>query len=253
MGNVVINTLTTNQKNVNAIEYNNLVVPLVNEFNGNIDNTNISASAAIAYSKLNLSGSIVNADINSSAAIAFSKLASLTDGNILVGNGSNVPASVAVSGDITIDNTGAVTIANDAVEPQMLEGIVGVPSTYHVSSSTQDTTTSGTFEDLNSMSITFTPDHASNPILILFSAYGSNNNNNGAVRVILDIGGNIATTERRTGSDGGSANQNIGLGFQHYTTLAASEQTVKVQFSIVGAGTGAIEHRALTVIEFKQN
>lgn len=37
-------------------------------------NANIDASAAIAYSKLNLSGSIVNADINASAAIAYSKL-----------------------------------------------------------------------------------------------------------------------------------------------------------------------------------
>lgn len=41
---------------------------------GSITNTYINASAAIAYSKLNLTGSIVNADINASAAIAYSKL-----------------------------------------------------------------------------------------------------------------------------------------------------------------------------------
>ena len=40
-----------------------------------ITNAMISASAAIAYSKLSLTGSIVNADISSSAAIAYSKLA----------------------------------------------------------------------------------------------------------------------------------------------------------------------------------
>jgi len=39
-----------------------------------IDNANISASAAIAYSKLNLANSIVNADVNAAAAIAYSKL-----------------------------------------------------------------------------------------------------------------------------------------------------------------------------------
>lgn len=39
-----------------------------------IVNADVSGSAAIAYSKLNLSNSIVNADINSSAAIAYSKL-----------------------------------------------------------------------------------------------------------------------------------------------------------------------------------
>ena len=37
-------------------------------------NANISGSAAIAYSKLNLSGAILNADVNASAAIAYSKL-----------------------------------------------------------------------------------------------------------------------------------------------------------------------------------
>ncbi len=60
-------------------------------------------------------GTLVNADVNASAAIAFSKLAALTDGNILVGNGSNVATSVAMSGDVTISNTGATTIGADKV------------------------------------------------------------------------------------------------------------------------------------------
>lgn len=42
---------------------------------GSITNSLINASAAIAYSKLNVSNSIVNADVNTSAAIALSKLA----------------------------------------------------------------------------------------------------------------------------------------------------------------------------------
>lgn len=41
---------------------------------GTITNADISPSAAIAYSKLNLTNSIVNADVNSAAAIAYSKL-----------------------------------------------------------------------------------------------------------------------------------------------------------------------------------
>ena len=69
------------------------------EFNGvavlmpglaNIVNADISASAAIAYSKLNLSLSIVNADINAAAAIAYSKLAALTASRVLVSDGSGV-------------------------------------------------------------------------------------------------------------------------------------------------------------------
>jgi len=58
---------------------------------------------------------LVNSDISSSAAIAFSKLALLTDGNILVGNSSNVVTSVILSGDATIINTGALTVATNAI------------------------------------------------------------------------------------------------------------------------------------------
>ena len=79
---------------------------------GVIVNADVNASAAIAYSKLSLTGSILNADINASAAIAYSKLAALTDTYILVGNGSNVATAVAMSGDATIANTGAVTVTD---------------------------------------------------------------------------------------------------------------------------------------------
>lgn len=57
-------------------------------------NANISGSAAIAYSKLNLTGSIVNADINASAAIVYSKL-SLS--NSIVNADINTAAAIAYS------------------------------------------------------------------------------------------------------------------------------------------------------------
>lgn len=71
-----------------------------------ITNTGVSSIAA---------GVIVNADINASAAIDYSKLAALTSGNMLVGSAGNVATSVAMSGDATMANTGAVTIAANAV------------------------------------------------------------------------------------------------------------------------------------------
>ena len=55
--------------------------------------------------------SVTNASVAANAAIAFSKLASLTNGNILVGNGSNAAASVAVTGDVALSNTGVTSIA----------------------------------------------------------------------------------------------------------------------------------------------
>ena len=60
-------------------------------------------------------GVIVNADVNAAAAIAWSKMAALTDGHVLVGSAGNVATDVALSGDATLDNTGALTIANNAV------------------------------------------------------------------------------------------------------------------------------------------
>jgi hypothetical protein len=60
-------------------------------------------------------GSIVNADINASAGIAFSKLATLTSGQIIVGNSSNAAAAVAMTGDVTITNAGVTSIAAGAV------------------------------------------------------------------------------------------------------------------------------------------
>lgn len=61
------------------------------------------------------SGAIVNADVSASAAIDYSKLATLTSGNILVGSAGNVATSVAMSGDATIVASGAVTIGSGAV------------------------------------------------------------------------------------------------------------------------------------------
>lgn len=62
-----------------------------------------------------LAGGFIQGSDIASSTISFDRLVSLTSGNILVGNGSNVAASVAMSGDATISNTGALTIANNAI------------------------------------------------------------------------------------------------------------------------------------------
>lgn len=65
-----------------AIAYSKL------NLSSSIVNADVSATAAIAYSKLNLSGSIVNADISSSAAIDLSKLSALALGRVVQTNAS---------------------------------------------------------------------------------------------------------------------------------------------------------------------
>ena len=117
---------------------------------GVVSNSNVSASAAIDFSKLapltsahfligsasnvataqSISGdaTVTNAGvltiangaiddnkISASAGIDFSKLEALTSAHILVGNSSNVATAVSMSGDATISNTGSLTIANNAI------------------------------------------------------------------------------------------------------------------------------------------
>jgi hypothetical protein len=76
---------------------------------GVIVNADINASAAIAYSKLNLAAGIVNADINSSAAIAYSKL-NLT-GAIL---NADINASAAITRSKLANGTAYRILANNA-------------------------------------------------------------------------------------------------------------------------------------------
>ena len=58
---------------------------------------------------------INNSNVAAGAAIVFSKLENLTSSQIIVGNASNVPAAVAMSGAATIDNAGVVTLASGGV------------------------------------------------------------------------------------------------------------------------------------------
>jgi hypothetical protein len=63
----------------------------------------------IAYAQVD------NAMIANDAAIALSKLAEVVSGNIIVGSAAAEAASVTMSGDAVMSNTGALTISNGAV------------------------------------------------------------------------------------------------------------------------------------------
>jgi hypothetical protein len=70
-------TVSNSQIAANAVTLGKMATDSVDAskiVDGSIMNAEINASAAIAYSKLNLATSIVNADVSTSAAIAYSKL-----------------------------------------------------------------------------------------------------------------------------------------------------------------------------------
>lgn len=87
--NIVSNSITNTYINDSAA----IVYSKLNLTDG-IENADINAAAGIVYSKLSLADSIVNADVNASAAIAYSKL-SLS--NSIVNADVNTSAAIAYS------------------------------------------------------------------------------------------------------------------------------------------------------------
>ncbi len=70
---------------------------------------------------------------------SISAIEALADGKILVGNGSGAAAEVTMSGDATLSNAGALTIAAGAVEESMLAvGTADGLNAYRVARATWD-------------------------------------------------------------------------------------------------------------------
>lgn len=108
----------------------------------NIENADIKSGAAIAYSKLNLTGAVVAADL--AGSIPFTKLEALTSAHILVGNGSNVVTDVAMSGDVTISNTGVTAIGSGVIVDSDVNSSAAIAGSKLVADTTI-VTGSGTF------------------------------------------------------------------------------------------------------------
>jgi len=109
---------------------------------GAIDNDNISASAAIAFTKLAAltRGSILIGDASNDASAVDAK----TDGYILIGDGTDLN-SVEVTGDVTIANDGTTTIGTDKVGADELDQTATLDLTNTtLSGGTLDDSVSGT-------------------------------------------------------------------------------------------------------------
>lgn len=91
-----------------------ITMPDANVDLGGLTNSNIDGSAAIAYSKLNLTGSVLNADINSSAAIDATKIhdgsISNTEFGYLNGVTSAIQDQIDNINPSTISQTGNVDL-----------------------------------------------------------------------------------------------------------------------------------------------
>jgi hypothetical protein len=94
-------------------------VPTATEITGDvtIDSSGVTAIGA---------GVIVNADVKSDAAIALTKLASITAGQVVLGNASNVATAAALSGDVTIDSSGVTAIGAGVIVNADISGSAAI-------------------------------------------------------------------------------------------------------------------------------
>lgn len=178
---------------------------------------------------------IVNADIKSDAAIAFSKLAALNSAQILVGNGSNVPTAVSVTGDVTISNAGVTAIAAGAVVTADVANAAITPAklSQPYTLATAQASTSGTAIDFTGI-----PSWVKR-VTVMFGAVSLS----GTEDILLQIGsGSLATSGYVStssfllgGSSSGSVNSSSGIVV--YASSAANTLSAAVTLSLLGSNT----------------
>lgn len=93
----------------------NAGVTSVNGSTGAITGVVTTADSGTVTSAMIADGTIVNGDVSASAAIALSKLATGTSAQVIVADSSGVPTYRTLSGDVTISNTGVTSIAANSV------------------------------------------------------------------------------------------------------------------------------------------
>lgn len=114
MGIVVVPTYGSDPATVNAANLDAKVAGLATEFNGNIDNDNIDASAAIANSKLNLA--TITQNITHSGTMTHSGTLTMTAKDISEAKGADVASATTTTIWVTDGNyihiTGTTTITS---------------------------------------------------------------------------------------------------------------------------------------------
>ncbi len=209
-----------------ASQHNSNFSTISSDYNGNIDNTNISASAAIAYSKLNLATSIVNADVSASAGIVGSKL-NLTAPGII---GSVTPSTGAFTtlkvgttnqGDILYDNGTSLIRLTPGTSGQFLktQGAAANPLWANAGSLTliSTTNTSGA-ANTGDISITSTNNYKIFVTLTTLSA-----NDFFLIRINNDTGANYQYVYKGTNAAGTGANGNSAAS----TSITTSASLIK--------------------------
>lgn len=214
-----------------------------------IVNADINASAAIAYSKLNLSSSIVDADIAAAAAISLSKLAALTANRALQSDGSGVISASSV----TNTELGYLSGVTSAIQTQLndkaskaLDNLASVAINTSLISDTDNTDDLGSdaieWKDLWVHSIKH--NSSGTPDLSI-----STTGNNGSLALTAHGTGNldVKATKLRRSENGASSNFMEDQYFDGLSlaanTVAATEISSSLSFSVASFDSAVINYR----------
>jgi hypothetical protein len=240
----------TDPATVNAANLDGKVDPLATEFNGNIENANIKAGAAIAYAKLNLTGGILNADVNASAEIVDTKLATITTAGKV--NSSALVTTDQAAGDVLYnDGTNWVRLAKDegkylksaaaavewdspvvaAVDGMVVQMVSTVNNTYSNTTTAipQDNSIPQSNEGAEVLSRTITPKATTNILLIQVSlCVGGVNGGDISAAIFKDAGANAICAAK---TNAVNTEDMVHLTFNHIVVAGAiDEATYKVRF-----------------------
>jgi len=204
----------------------------------NIDNNEIKANAGIDASKI-ADGSVSNTEFQYLDGVTSgiqsqlnNKLSgTLTSANIFVGNVSNVATGVAVSGDITLDNTGNAQIATGVIVDSDINASAAITRSKIANGSANHVVInngSGTLSSEAQLASTRGGTGVSNSGTLTYGANNITITTSGATSVTFPTSGTFATlagTEQLTNKDidGGTAanTRRITLPSDTFTNISA--------------------------------
>lgn len=118
-------TLNGNTFTINGVSLTDLMASL----DGTIEFVYLNGAWVSTYIVDVATAEALTGSVIKDATITLAKLEALTSAQIIVGNASNIPTAVAVTGDITISNGGVTAIGSDKITNAMVKSNAAIART----------------------------------------------------------------------------------------------------------------------------